>query len=649
MKALISAEVQKRELSSNIKLGPGGIREIEFIAQSLQLVRGGSDRQLRNPELQKVLPSLANSKGLSSSTVRGLLDAYAVLRKLENALQAIHDRQTHDVPQDAVDQSRLVLALNYNSWQALVDDLDRHRQQVSKHFDDLLFSADDAPAQPDLARTLTTLWETGASAEQWQDVLQENQYPESGLLAVTLARFATESVHRRIDATAQRRLRRFMPLLLLQLQDRKIPNLILERILKIISQILRRSAYVSLLIENPAVLGRLVSLCENSAYLAQEIARYPLLLDELLDPRLHSATITAADMRQDLRQRANGIEATDSERQMEVLGEFQRANLFRIAVADHSGNLPIMKVSDCLTELAEIVLNRALDIAWSDLVKKHGAPTFSTAQGHRKAGFGVIAYGKLGGMELSYRSDLVLVFLHDSSGPKQETDGDRALDNSLFFARLVRRLTHFLTAQTASGALYEVDTRLRPSGRSGLLVSTVEGFERYQEQHAWTWEHQALLRGRPVAGSAIIAREFERIRAETLRHRVHREQLLEDVKSMRAKMRKQLDQSTADQFDLKQGAGGIGDIEFLVQYLVLKHASEHPAVIHYSDNIRQLGTLAAAGCLSESVVLRLQDIYKAYRLRLHHLALDEQPPLVAHDAFSEQREFVRQVWERELQ
>jgi len=648
MKALISAEVQKRELASNIKLGPGGIREIEFIAQSLQLVRGGGDRQLRSPELQKVLPALASGKGLSSSTVSGLLAAYTVLRKLENAMQAIHDRQTHDVPQDAVDQLRLVLALNYDSWQALRDDLDAQRQEVSKHFDELLFSADDKPAQPDLARALSTLWETDASAEQWQDVLQENEYRKAGLVAETIAGFATASVHRQIDATAQRRLGRFMPLLLLQLQGRPIPNLILERILRVISQILRRSAYVSLLNENPAVLGRLVSLCENSAYLAQEIARYPLLLDELLDPRLHLATITAANMREDLDQRVHSIEAADSERQMEVLGQFQRANLFRIAVADHSGNLPIMKVSDCLTELAEIVLNRALDIAWADLVIKHGVPTFSTADGERKAGFGVIAYGKLGGMELSYRSDLDLVFLHDSSGPKQETDGDNPLDNSMFFGRLVRRLTHFLTAQTASGALYEVDTRLRPSGRSGLLVSTVEGFERYQEEHAWTWEHQALLRSRPVAGSAIIAREFERIRSETLRNRVHREKLLEDVKSMRAKMRKQLDKSTAQQFDLKQGAGGIGDIEFLVQYLVLKHASDHPAVIHYPDNIRQLGTLAAAGCLAESDVVRLQEIYKAYRLRLHRLALDEQPPLVANEAFPEEREFVVQVWEREL-
>ena len=648
MKALISAEVQKRELAANIKLGPGGIREIEFIAQSLQLVRGGSDPALQSPELQKVFPALANVKGLAASTVSELLAAYVVLRSLENAMQAIHDRQTHDVPRDFVEQSRLALALNYDSWQALTDDLDVRRQQVRKHFDDLLFSIGEESSQSGLTQALTNLWESGASAEQWQAALQENAYREAGLLAATIGGFATDSLLRQIDATAERRLGRFMPFLMLQLRDRQFPNLILERILRVVSQILRRSAYVSLLIENPAVLGRLVGLCEKSAYLAQEIARYPVLLDELLDPRLHSATITAANMREDLEQRVKSIGAADSERQIEVLAQFQRANLFRIAIADHSGNLPIMKVSDRLTELAEIVLTRALEIAWTDLVKKHGTPTCSAEHGERKAGFGVIAYGKLGGMELSYRSDLDLVFLHDSSGTKPETDGDNPLDNSMFFGRLVRRLTHFLTSQTASGALYEVDTRLRPSGRSGLLVSTVEGFERYQEDNAWTWEHQALLRSRPVAGSAVIAREFERIRSETLRHRVHRDTLLEDVLSMRARMRKQLDKSTAQQFDLKQGAGGIGDIEFLVQYLVLKNAGEHPAVIHYPDNIRQLGTLSAAGCLAESAVVQLQEIYKAYRLCLHRLALDEQLPLVGNDEFVQEREFVIQTWEREL-
>jgi glutamate-ammonia-ligase adenylyltransferase len=368
----------------------------------------------------------------------------------------------------------------------------------------------------------------------------------------------------------------------------------------------------------------------------------------MLDPRMYSAKITAASMREDLRERLDRSGGTDSEQQIEILSQFQRAALFRIAVADFSGKLPIMKVSDRLTELAEIVLHYALTVAWADLTSKHGEPCFMTEQGQRKAGIGVIAYGKLGGMELSYRSDLDLVFLHNSSGTDQVTSGDKPLENSMFFARLVRRLVHFLTTQTSSGALYEVDTRLRPSGRSGLLVVSVEGFERYQEDNAWTWEHQALLRSRAVAGDAAVAREFERIRVETLRNRVRRDQLRDDVLSMRDKMRKQLDQSSAKRFDLKQGQGGLGDIEFLVQYLVLKNARQHPAIIHYSDNIRQLGTLGAVGCIAVADVVRLQDAYKAYRLCLHRLVLDDAPTLVSVDQFVGERKFVCDIWQREM-
>jgi len=264
----------------------------------------------------------------------------------------------------------------------------------------------------------------------------------------------------------------------------------------------------------------------------------------------------------------------------------------------------------------------------------------------------VIAYGKLGGIELSYGSDLDLVFLHesaDTTAAEQMTNGARPLELSVFFGRLVRRVVHFLTTQTGSGALYEVDTRLRPSGRSGLLVTSVLAFERYQEENAWTWEHQALLRARPVAGSARVAREFERIRAETLKNRVRREDLLEDVIAMRQKMRRQLDRSDSESFDLKQGHGGIGDIEFVVQYLVLRNAASHPAVIHYSDNIRQLGTLAAASCLPDEDVSHLQEIYKSYRLRLHHLVLDERPPLVPNADFPAEREFVNMIWSRTMQ
>ena len=294
-------------------------------------------------------------------------------------------------------------------------------------------------------------------------------------------------------------------------------------------------------------------------------------------------------------------------------------------------------VSDRLTDLAELVLNAALQAAWGDLVSKHGEPQILDNGIRRPAGFGVVAYGKLAGMEMSYSSDLDLVFLHDSHGSEQHTTGEKPLDNSMFFSRLVRRLVHFLTTQTSSGSLYEVDTRLRPSGRSGLLVTSIEAFERYQDENAWTWEHQALLRSRPVAGSAVVAREFERIRADTLRNRVRRDKLRADVAAMRAKMRNHLDHSDSEHFDLKQGDGGIGDIEFLVQYLVLKHAQQHPAVIHYPDNIRQLGTLAAAACLPEDEAVQLQMIYKEYRQRLHQLSLNGRGSLVGAGEFAAQR------------
>ena len=259
--------------------------------------------------------------------------------------------------------------------------------------------------------------------------------------------------------------------------------------------------------------------------------------------------------------------------------------------------------------------------------------------------FGIIAYGKLGGLELSYGSDLDIVFLHDSRGAKQATDGDKPLDNGLFFGRLVRKLVHLLTMQTGSGQLYEVDTRLRPDGHKGLLVTNTEAFERYQEENAWTWEHQALLRARPVAGSASIAAEFERIRRETLVERVRRGQLRDDVISMREKMRRELDRSDAERFDLKHGRGGIGDIEFLVQFLVLESAQSHPDVIYYSDNIRQLDALAEAGCIDAALRDALQDAYRAYRLRHHHLVLDGQSPLVSVDDFAEQRRFVGETWD----
>lgn len=649
MKALIAAEVEQRELRDNIKLGPGGIREIEFIVQSMQLVRGGADEKLRRNDLQGALQRIGNSRGLGQPAVAALRSAYYFLRKLENGVQAIRDQQTHDLPVAPDDRARLQIVMGYDSWESLLRDLEDIRQSVAAQFAQVAFRGNSGDSQSEPTSELAALWDSSASIDEWYGILEAHGFDDVADVAAALVRFGELCAPGQVDTTARKRLRRFLCAFLELLKERRNPGPVCERVLRIVTQIVRRSAYVALLNENPAVLERLVALCDQSEYLASEISRFPLLLDELLDPRLYSAEISQESMRADLEYRFSRLEECDSEREIEVLAQYQRATLFRIAVADISGSLPIMKVSDRLTELAEIVLENALRIAWDDLVERHGKPLYQLEAGRRReAGFGVIAYGKLGGMELSYRSDLDLVFLHDSRGTRQETDGPKPLENSMFFSRLVRRLVHFLTAQTSSGALYEVDTRLRPSGRSGLLVVTIDGFEKYQEDNAWTWEHQALLRSRPVAGSAIVAREFERIRADTLRNRVRRERLLDDVLSMRAKMRDQLDKSSGELFDLKQGEGGIGDIEFLVQYLVLKNARSQPALIHYSDNIRQLGTLEAVGCLSSEDVAQLQSAYKTFRLATHHLALDGKPTLVPNDEFILEREFVIAIWEREM-
>lgn len=303
-----------------------------------------------------------------------------------------------------------------------------------------------------------------------------------------------------------------------------------------------------------------------------------------------------------------------------------------------------MKVSDRLTEIAERILRVALSVAMADLARQFGEPQFKIDGETRTAGLGVVAYGKLAGFELSYASDLDLVFIHDSRGDSQQTNGERSVENAVFFSRLVRRLVHFLTTRTASGALYEIDTRLRPSGRSGLLVTSLDAFKKYQDENAWTWEHQALLRSRPVAGSDNVAVAFRGIREDTLRYRVRRETLRQDVLDMRRKMRGKLDRTDDDAFDLKQGRGGVADIEFLVQYLVLENAERDPAIIEYPDNIRQLDALSLAGHLDGKVSVRVQGIYKDYRALIHRLALDRRPALAAEPAFLAEREFVTELW-----
>jgi glutamate-ammonia-ligase adenylyltransferase len=646
MYALIAAEVKRRDLADNVKLGPGGIREIEFIVQSMQLVRGGNNEALREPSLLRVLPALEGGRGLARDALDRLRNAYVFLRRLENFIQAMRDQQVHNLPGDDTDRERLRVAMGFPDWEALASELDVHRGNVTREFETIAFRGGEADAESGLERRFAALWKSGASAEDWAAEFQEHE--DGRALAETLADFRHAPSTLKIDAIAQERLQRFMPRLLALIVQCNEPRLALERTLSVVNRILRRSAYVSLLNENLFAARRLVQLCESSSYVAAQIARYPALLDELLEPRIETERIEKAEFEAELDIRLAHLQDTDTETRMETLVQFQRANLFRIAVADFSGALPIMKVSDSLTFLAEAVLDYALESAWLDLTRKHGAPHYEIDGERHAAGFGIVGYGKLGGLELTYGSDLDLVFLHDSKGSRQVTDGEKPLDNAMFFGRLVRRLVHFLTTQTSSGVMYEIDTRLRPEGRKGVLVTSTDAFERYQEENAWTWEHQALLRARPVAGSAAVAKDFGRIRAQTLMSRVKLETLRDEVVSMRARMRAELDRSETGQFDLKHGRGGIGDIEFIVQYLVLRNARKYPVVIRFSDNIRQIAGLAGVGRLDVQTAARLQHAYREFRRCLHHLTLNDRPPFVGDDDLLAERELVASVWERHL-
>ena len=307
---------------------------------------------------------------------------------------------------------------------------------------------------------------------------------------------------------------------------------------------------------------------------------------------------------------------------LEAIRVFQHTAIFRIAVADRLGSLPLMKVSDRLTDTAELVLDYSLRAARRELVAKYGTPRCGPPL--REAGFAVIGYGKLAGLELGYGSDLDLVFLHDSSGAQQETDGNPPVDNERFFSRLVQRLIHFLSIQTSSGRLYEVDTRLRPSGRSGLLVTSLEGFRHYQMQDAWVWEHQALLRSRALAGSPQVCAAFEAIRREVLVAHVDRAQAQErGGQDAPPNARRSCRWRKTGSFDIKQDPGGIADIEFLVDYWVLAHSGEYPELVEFPDNIRQLEALERVGLVPAERCLRLKEAYLALRRRVHELALDE--------------------------
>jgi len=636
MKQMIVSEVRRRQLQDNVKLGHGGIREVEFIAQCFQLIRGGRDLGLQQRELLAVLRECVDLGCLPAAAVDELVSAYLFLRDSEHAIQGYRDQQSQALPQ--TDSARLAMAtvMGFPSWEAYVEALEGYRQQVGGHFNDLIAVPEEEEVDAEADDLI--LWGDGLKPAALAQLGYRD--PQASLQALQELQHSARIVS--LQAEGRQRLEQFMPQLLRACAEAGDPDLTLTRVLPLVVAVARRSAYLALLLENPPALAELVVLCGASPWIAEQMERQPVLLDELLD---RASLYTAPDkalLEDELRQQVARLAPEDLEGQMDALRYFKASHVLRVAASELAGRLPLMQVSDKLTWIAEVILEQVLAVAWADLGSKYGLPQ-RDGSGY---GFAVFAYGKLGGLELGYGSDLDLVFVWDAPG-QGVTDGERSIDNIVFYTRLGQRMIHILETRMAMGQLYEVDMRLRPSGESGMLVSTVQGFDSYQQDSAWTWEHQALVRARFVAGDPVVARQLDAVRANILCQARDEGELATEVVQMRDKMRKHLLPKGGpddEDFDLKQGFGGIVDIEFMVQYAVLAWSHRVPELVQWSDNIRILETLGRKGLFEQTECDALTEAYIAYRSAAHQLSLQQQPGVVPAAGFVDQRNAVRAKW-----
>ena len=619
MKAMIAAEVQRRELADDLKLGPGGIREIEFFVQALQLIRAGREPALRGTALLPALSALAAAGHVAPATAERLAAAYRFLRRVENRVQMLADQQVHALPDDPLARARVARGLGHPDAAALDAELDAHRAVVAAEFGGLLEARRRRPAP---ASALLQYWRAlpdGGDAA----VLADAGFADAEAQDAALRDFARSPAVRALSGRGRQRLDAVLPELLAAAARSDAPDASLPRGLALLQAIARRTSYLALLEEQPAALARLVDVTARSALLSERLAAHPLLLDELLDSRAAGAVPDEAAIVAMVADAAAASPGGDTEATLVALTELRQAIGFRIALALLGQRLPPVDAAARLATLAEAITGVALGLARSDVAAAHGVVP--------GAGLAVIGYGSLGGRELGFGSDLDLVFLHDAAADAV-SDGARPLDAGRGFARVAQKLVGLMGLVSAAGKLYEVDVRLRPDGAKGMLVSSLDSFDDYQRDRAWTWERQALVRARPVAGDAGVAAKFEAVRARTLARGGDAAAIREDVIAMRRRMRGELDRSRPSRFDLKQGEGGLVDLEFLLQAQVLQHAATTPALLAPRDTPALLRAIAAAGTLPAGTV----DALAAAHARLLSLGLDctldNRPRLVPHDA-----------------
>jgi glutamate-ammonia-ligase adenylyltransferase len=649
MKAMIDRQARSKGQLENVKLGPGGIREVEFIGQAFQLVRGGRDPELQVRGIREVLRLIADKNLIPQAAEERLQKAYSFLRRTENHIQMWADQQAHDLPDSDEQRLRLAYSMGFEQWDAFKKELDRHRAAVARHFAEVFSVETDEQGEATGEEQFEHLWNGDLSGEAAEALFAEHGYEVPGESVKQVHDLLNSRVVRVLSDKGRKRLDRLMPTLLAEVSQSDARDVLLNRFLVLIQAIAGRSVYLALISEHPQVLAQLIRLFTASGWITEQVTRHPILLDELVDPRALQHLPNRKELEQELAREIATIDLEDIEQVMNRLRHFKHAQVFRVAAADVYDLLPVMKVSDHLTWIAEVILNQAVERVWAVMTQKHGRPRCVIDGEEYSPQLGVIAYGKMGGFELGYGSDLDIVFIHDSAGEKQATDGERSLDNQVFFSRVVQRLITMLTALTSSGELYEVDMRLRPSGNSGLLVASLQAFEKYQQEEAWTWEHQSLIRARPVVGNASIGDAFAAIRNRILHQVRDIEQLRIEVREMREKMWQEKAGKEAGKFDLKKDSGGITDIEFMVQYSVLANAHNFHGLTRFTDNIRILNVLIEAEVMTYEQGSFLVETYREFRDKLHELSLQEAGSAVDLEMFSAEREGVQQLWREVMQ
>ena len=645
MKAMIINQQTQRQDLDNVKLGVGGIRDIEFIVQAFALIYGGHHvRIAEHPACLECMQVLTELGYIDAEESKQLSSAYRFLRRLEHAIQARHDNQTQRLPSDADELLAIAQTLGFESVSSFRSVLDAHRQNVSRPFGRMVIDRQ-SPKQESL------------NAEQIGESLHETLGDDA---MAQLDEFMNSRLVGSLDDVSKERLTQAYPIILhallthAQMDGVQSAMMALPRLIALLEAICRRSIYLVMLTENPDATVRLIPMLSASPWIAKELAHYPVLLDTFLQKRyLHLPD--KSELTDILRQSLLRVEPFDDEGYLSAIRLFKKTQVLAVATADVLGLRHIMKVSDSLTFIAEVVLESALYRAFDELTAKHGFPLLQN--GERAdvddCGFAIVGYGKLGGLEMSYASDLDLVFLHRID-EKGETDGDKPISGMKFAARLVQKLMTYLATQTRDGRAYEIDTRLRPSGNAGVAVISTHAFEMYQNEKAWAWEHQALVRARGIVGDDQVLAEFDQIRKKILTQQRNPDQVRSDVIEMRQKMQTHLGTKTSsrdgdhEQFHLKQDFGGLVDIEFLAQYMVLSQSHEYPTLAIWPDNVRIFEEVEKAGIWESYRCQKLTEAYLRLRKKTHELALSEQTTIVDDDEWHELRDFVRQVWQDAL-